>query len=225
MDETYERTLQEIDKEKCTYAYRLLQCIAVACRPLHVEELAEFLAFDFEAGGCPKFRADWRAQDPRDTVLSTCSTLISIVDTNGSPLVQFSHFSVLEYLTSKRIQERVPHYYVPSEPAHLVVTQACLSVLLQLGDYVTKADVFDFPLARYAARHWVDHAKPESVSSQTEDEMKRIFDPQSPHFAAWTWICDVDSSHGDIPLDSIPETPPPRKPLRYIMPRCAAFMT
>jgi len=143
--------------------------------------------------------------------------LISIVDTNGSPLVQFSHFSVLEYLRSKRIQERVPHYYVHSEPAHLVVTQACLSVLLKLGDNATKEHFLNFPLARYAARHWVDHAKLESVLSQTEEEMKLIFDPESPYFAAWVWICDVDSSHGDVPLASIPETPPPPKatPLYY----------
>jgi hypothetical protein len=48
LDDTYERTLLEISKANWEFAHRLLQCVAVACRPLRVEELAEFLAFDFE---------------------------------------------------------------------------------------------------------------------------------------------------------------------------------
>ena len=94
LDETYERTLLDIDEEKRAFAHRLFQCITVAYRPLRVEELSEFLTFDFDSGGRPIFRADWRSEDPKDTVLSTCSTLISIVDTGGPPVVQFSHFSV-----------------------------------------------------------------------------------------------------------------------------------
>ena len=33
--------------------------------PLSVEELAEFLAFDFKAGQIPTFREDWRLEDDR----------------------------------------------------------------------------------------------------------------------------------------------------------------
>ena len=128
LDETYERTLQEISKEKWEYAYRLFQCITVARRPLGVAELADFLAFDLEAEGSPIFRADWRSEDAKDTVLSTCSTLVSIVDAGGSPVVQFSHFSVKEYLTSSRMLEgRVPRYHIPLEPAHVVVTEGSMS--------------------------------------------------------------------------------------------------
>jgi hypothetical protein len=54
LDETYERTLQEINDTNWEFARRLLLCVAVVSRPLRVEELASFLAFDFEAGQIPK---------------------------------------------------------------------------------------------------------------------------------------------------------------------------
>src|ERR1700730_10100903 len=48
LDGTYERTLREIKEAKWKSARRLLLCVAVASRPLRVEELAEVLAFDFD---------------------------------------------------------------------------------------------------------------------------------------------------------------------------------
>jgi hypothetical protein len=70
LDETYRRTLREIDKANWELTHRLFQFVAVASRPLRVEELAELLAFDFKAGPIPKFLEDWRLEDPVDAVLS-----------------------------------------------------------------------------------------------------------------------------------------------------------
>src|SRR5579863_8611470 len=102
LDETYERTLREIKKADWELAHRLFQCVAAASRPLRVDELAEFLAFDFKAEPIPKFHEGWRPEDPLDAVLSMCSTLFSPVNVDGvaSPIIQFSHFTVKEYLTS-----------------------------------------------------------------------------------------------------------------------------
>ena len=194
LDETYERTLLDIDEENWAYAHRLFQCIVVARRPLLVEELAEFLAFKSETGGSLTFDGDWRPENARDTVLSTCSSLIAIASVEGSPVIQFSHFSVKEYLTSKRTAEgRVSRYYIPFEPAHLFVTQACLSLLLQLDKHVTKTSIEEFPLARYAGQYWADHAEFGDVSSHTEDLIKCLFNPENHHFANWVWIYDTVS--------------------------------
>ena len=176
------------------YAHRLFQCLVVALRPLRVEELAEFLAFEFEDGESPVFQTDCRPEDPREAVLSTCSSLIAVIDDDGSTIVQFSHFSVKEYLTSTRIAEgRVLRYHTPLEQAHLLVTRSCLSILLQLDDQ-------DFPLDKYAARYWVEHAYLGNGLSQTEDMAKRLFDPRNAHFAHWTSIYSQDltrDSRGD----------------------------
>jgi hypothetical protein len=199
LDETYERTLLDIAEENWAYAHRLFQCLVVAVRPLYVEELAEFLAFEFEDGGSPIFHADGRPEDPRDAVLSTCSSLISVVDVwSDSAIVEFSHFSVKEYLTAARITGgRVPQYYIPLEPAHILVTRTCLSILLQLDDNVTQERVKDFPLVEYAAKYWVEHAKFQNVLSQTEDMAKRLFDPRNPHFAPWISIYNPYFMHSN----------------------------
>jgi len=55
LDATYERTLLDVNEENWAYAHRLFQCIVVASRPLRVEELAEFLAFDLDEGDNPRF--------------------------------------------------------------------------------------------------------------------------------------------------------------------------
>ena len=84
LDDTYARILREINEANWELVHRLLQVVAVAFRPLHVEELAEILAFDFEAHAIPTFHEDWRMEDPLDAVLSICSTLLAVVDAEGS---------------------------------------------------------------------------------------------------------------------------------------------
>jgi hypothetical protein len=201
LDETYERTLLDIGEENWEYAHRLFQCIVVARRPLVVEELAEFLAFKSDTGGILTFQRDWRPENPRDTVLSTCSSLISMVNVDGSAVMQFSHFSVKEYLTSSRIAEgRVSRYYIPVEPAHIFVTQACLSVLLELEDHVTENGIDELPLAQYAGRYWTEHGKFGDVASHTEDLMKRLFNPENHHIANWVRIHDTFPSGEREPL-------------------------
>ena len=198
LDETYERALLDIDEENWAYAHRLFQCIVVARRPLLAEELAEFLAFKSEEGINLSFQKDWRPENPRDTVLSTCSSLISVVNVAGSPVIQFSHFSVKEYLTSSRIAGgRVSRYYIPLEPAHIFVTQACLCFLLQLNKHVTKRSIKGFPLARYAGQYWADHAESGDVSRHTEDMIQVLFNPEDHYFAGWVWIYDTILSRSD----------------------------
>ncbi|KAH9012832.1 hypothetical protein EDB83DRAFT_2189816, partial [Lactarius deliciosus] len=129
LDETYKRILKEINNANREHAYRLLQCLAVASRPLRVEELAEVLAFDLSMGGIPKLISNWRWEDQEEAVLSACSSLVSVITDNGSRVVQFSHFSVKEFLISERLatcMEEVSRFYIPIEPSHIIISQACL---------------------------------------------------------------------------------------------------
>ena len=194
LDETYERTLRGINKANWGIAHRMFQFVSVASRPLRVNELADLFAFDFKAGSIPKFRKDWRLEDPTDAILSTCSTLLSIVNDRGSPVIQFSHFSVKEFLTSTRLAEATDvisrRYHISMTPAHTLVAQACLGILLHLDMDVTSDNLKDFPLAEYAARYWVGHARFEDVSRNVEDGMKQLFDPSKPHLAICVWIYD-----------------------------------
>jgi hypothetical protein len=193
LDETYMRTLQEIENTNWEFAHRLLQCVAVASRPLSVEELAEFLAFDFEAGTIPQFHEDWRLDDPVQAVLSICSTLLAVVEVCGrGRVVQFSHFSVKEFLMSARLAESIDitcrRYHISITPAHTLITQACLGILLHLDKDVTLDSLRNFSLAEYAAEHWVDHMRFEGVLRNAEDGLKQLFDPSKSHLAVSVWI-------------------------------------
>ena len=217
MDETYKRTLLGIRDAKREYARRLFQCLAVSLRPLRVEELAEILAVRLDDGEASEYDSDWRPDDARQAVLSACSSLITILNVDGSPVVQFSHFSVKEFLMSSRLASAEVHlslYHILPHSAHAVFSRACLSVLLNLGHPVDKGTVEKCPMAAYAARYWVEHAKFESVSSQIQDLVNRLFDPHGPYFATWVWIYDVDHPWKES-MSTVHPTPPEAKSLYY----------
>jgi len=135
LDETYERILHQIPKSNRVYAHRLLQCLTTAVRPLRVKELAEVLAMKFAETGVPILDEDLRWEDQEQAVLSACSSLVAIVDDRDSRVVQFSHFSVKEFLTSDRLAtSRVDpsrYHHISLEAAHSIMAQACLCVPTQ----------------------------------------------------------------------------------------------
>ena len=195
LDETYERILREIRKPNQRHAHRLLQCLVVAIRPLRVEELAEVLAFDFNTGGMPKLNPGWRWEDQEEAVMSACSSLVTIVKDGDFRVVQFSHFSVKEFLTADRLAEPIRDvscYHIRLEAAHVILAQACLGILLRLDDRVDRDGMKNFPLALYAAQYWPAHAREENVSSWIKEGMKCLFDADKPHFATWLWIYNED---------------------------------
>ena len=222
LDETYERVLKEIKKPNRKHARRLLQCLVAAIRPLRVSELTEVLAVDFDDDGIPKLNPDWRWEDQDQALLASCSSLITIVEPNDgnesrvvesdeswtdtdeswtksdeSRIVQFSHFSVKEFLTSDRLANStgdISRYHIVLEPAHAILAQACMSVLLRSDDRVEESSVSNnSPLARYAAEHWVTHVQNGEVSSCLRMAMEHLFDVDKPNFAAWLQLHDIDS--------------------------------
>ena len=210
LDETYERTLEDIGDQNWEYAHRLFQCVAAASRPLRVKELAEFLAFDFDAGSTSTFLEDWRPEDPGQAVLYTCSSLLAVVDVDGSQVIQFAHFSVKEYLMSNRLAkaaDSISRFHVSMTAAHTLVVRACLGFLLHLGEDITKDILETFPLAEYAAEHWVGHARFENVGQHIQDGIKCLFDPTKCHLAIWIWIYDPayprdDSGRPECPSEA-----------------------
>ena len=199
LDETYERILKEIRKPNKGHAHRLLQCLVAAVRPLEVKELAEVLAFDFNTEGIPKLNLGWRWEDQEEAVMSACSSLVIIVKDGESRVVQFSHFSVKEFLTADRLAEPIRDvslYHIRLEAAHTILVRACLGILLQLDDRIDRDRMKNFPLARYAAQYWARHARVENVTSRIKDGMESLFDADRPHFATWLWIFNEEKLWG-----------------------------
>ena len=185
-----------------------MQCLVAAVRPLQVKELAEVLTFDFKAEGIPKLDQNWRWEDQEEAVMSACSSLVTIVKDGDSRIVQFSHFSVKEFLMADRLAKPirdVSRYHIELEAAHTILAQACLGVLLRLDDHVDRDNIKDFPLAPYAAEYWTRHAKFGDVSTQIKDGTECLFDEDKPYFATWLWIYD-EKNHTRM-LTMRPEKP------------------
>ena len=201
LDETYLRVLSQIPKANQPHAHRILQCLVVAIRPLQVEELAELLSFKFDAsqGEISGHYDDWRWEDQNQAVLSTCSSLVTIIsDEHGRQFVQFSHPSVKEFLMSNRLGD-FSRYHIHPLSAHTVLTRACLRVLIHweshwddaYDDHIDEESVKYCPLAEYAVRHWVEHARFGDVASRVQDEIETLLDPDKPHFKTWARIYNM----------------------------------
>jgi len=206
------------------------------------------LAVDFDVeDGTPTLNTSWRWEDQEQALLSSCSSLISIVRGKGggdevdedeednednenknnsndhnhshnARVVQFSHFSVKEFLTSPRLAapiRDVSHYYVGLEPAHTIMAQACLSVLLR-SDVRVDHDRNNSPMAKYAAEHWTTHARFENVSSYLRQPMERLFDVDRPYFASWLKLHDIDTPPPyESPFWQIAREKSPAGPIYY----------
>ena len=207
------RILKDINNANQEQAYRLLQCLTVASRPLRIEELAEVLAVDINLGGIPKLKTDWRWEDQEAAVLSACSSLVSVITDNGYRVVQFSHFSVQEFLVSDRLAssiDEVSRFHIPIEPSHTMLAQACLGVLLSLDDGTVGDSGERAPLVQYAVEYWHGHAQVGNVELRISDALDQFFNTDKQHFLAWAKIgglaslLTVSTSGQTVPLSAAP---------------------
>jgi hypothetical protein len=70
---------------------RLFQYFTIAVRPLQIDGFTEppvAWAAGFNDDRPPQCCVDWPSEDGQGTVLSACSSLIAVVNVDGSPVVQ-----------------------------------------------------------------------------------------------------------------------------------------
>ena len=154
LDDTYARILCNIDEEHSKDAFKILQWLAYSARPLRIKEVAEVVAVDIE--GDSRFDPENRLREPRD-VLTICSSLV----TKEGEKLRLAHFSVKEYLVSDRVQTGPASRYSVKECADDYIAQTCLTYLLHFKGpmSLTSRNIDEFPLARYAAQYWTQHAE------------------------------------------------------------------
>jgi len=85
-----------------------------------------------------------------DMVILTCLTLLAIININRSLVIQLSHFSVKEFLMSDCLAEAndkiLKCYYISMAPAHTLIAQACLGILLYLDTIITNDNLQSYPV-------------------------------------------------------------------------------
>jgi len=214
----YEHTLQEINKADWELAHCLFQCVTVASCPLCVKELAEFLTFDFNMRPIPRFNEGWCLEDPIYAVQSTCPSFLALVDIRGSQIIQFSHFSVKEFLTTSHLakaNQEISCYHVSMTPSHTLIAKACLGMLLHLDENIAKDALQKFPLTPYAALHWVDHARFKGVLQNIEDGMNILLDSSKSHLVVWVSLYNTELPSWKLFKQGKRPLPPSGNPLHY----------
>lgn len=208
LDDTYARILCSIDEYRSENALKILQWLAYSARPLQIEEVAEVIAVDIECN--PRFDSEKRFQEPRD-VLTICSSLVtaSVGATEGprskttGEQIRLAHFSVKEYLVSKRIQAgKASQYSIQEIRANGSIAETCLAYLLQfdkpnsLSSQTVKATK-EFPLARYAARYWTQHAREAMDDTGATNLLSIELLSQRDAFVNWIRLFDLDKPRAE----------------------------
>ncbi|KAF3941614.1 Inversin [Dactylella cylindrospora] len=197
----YDRIVDNIDPGYRDEAKTAFQWLAVSQRPLYLEELAEAAFLDPEKGLEAENKL-WNA----DFILEVCSSLVTTVTkvagTTTRVEVKFAHSSVKEYfLATKTRQRKQSEFSMTESQAQELVARQCLMYLDMLNDWesVTKTQLDEFPLMRFAAKYWPNHVQrardtnkavlPASVEKLVLD----ILGPDDPPaFRNWLSIYDPD---------------------------------
>ena len=95
----------------------------------------------------------------------------------------------------------VSQFHIDLESAHTVMARACLGTLLLSDKKAGDSDARGSPLVKYAAEHWVEHARFENVSSHVRVGMDNLFDVSKPHFAAWLHVHDIDEDWNHFSIE------------------------
>ena len=133
-------------------------------------------------------RVEISYKDPRTSDLPPARTV---------PTVRIAHFSVQEYLESKRISDqKAVRFGLSSMTAHAKIAEVCLIYLLEpglSGSKLNKAILEEYPLAKIAATYWYYHyKKTENPTSGLDTCILRLFQNQTS-FVTWVRLHDVDS--------------------------------
>jgi hypothetical protein len=111
-------------------------------------------------------------------------------------ILKLSHFSVKEYLLSSRIQHGPAALYsVSKRLADTFISHTCLVYLMQFDtiDFFNQKFLSSAPLALYAAKFWVPHAKSDdgAIPDVLEASIAKLLEPNQARFINWVRLHDM----------------------------------
>ncbi|CZR56422.1 uncharacterized protein PAC_06310 [Phialocephala subalpina] len=199
LDETYERILTDIDPQYQKQVLSMLKWLAFSLRPLTLQELAEIFILDCNLD--PPFDSDNRLNSPIE-VLAYLPGLVekSLVPVDrrrgGLTQITLAHFSIKEYLVSKRIIDgRAKEFSIAEMDSHLHIADSCLAYHLHLSQslLVTGEQSANFPLWEYVAKHWfrhLDKVKFKLWPPPLAGRISQALSPKSQSLLNLVWIAD-----------------------------------
>ncbi|KAJ5740916.1 Pfs NACHT and Ankyrin domain protein [Penicillium malachiteum] len=181
LNETYSRMMDSIPAELKNDSIRLLQFLVHSKRPLKVAEAKEVIATKIE-NKSEGFNTKRRLFCDND-ILAYCPSLVTVVQATDKEL-HLAHFSVKEYLLGE--------YQFNITTASICIMKACLTYLTDI-DGNEKSIKEKFPMARYAAEIWTNHAA-FALASEDIGQMIVRFLTTEETFQRWTRLYQPDMS-------------------------------
>ncbi|KAJ5095220.1 Pfs NACHT and Ankyrin domain protein [Penicillium argentinense] len=181
LDETYRHMIASIPTELKNDAIRLLQFLVHSKRPLKLAEAKEIIATQIKNE--PRGFDIKRRLFHETNVLDYCPSLVTVVDATHKEL-HLAHFSVKEYLLEQKQFEITT--------ASIPITRTCLTYLTNIHGSHREINR-DFPMARYAAELWTDHAALAQASKDIVRATVRFLEKEST-FQRWASLYQADSS-------------------------------
>jgi ankyrin repeat protein len=198
------RILLEIDEEYQQDAIKILQWIAFCARPLQLREVAEVIAIDSNF----YFSHDRRLPEPLDLqIICSCLVIVTQAEVESLGVVErvdelrLAHFSVKEYLVSSRLESSpAKKFSILEMPAHSFIADSCLSYLLHVTDVpsLLEENLWEYPLARYAARYWTHHMLARGGAERTcyqRDLSMELLAVERNRFDNWIRLWNPDEPH------------------------------
>ncbi|CAI6334359.1 unnamed protein product [Periconia digitata] len=199
LDDTYDVILRRLHPDHLRYTTRLLQFLTYAERPLRLKEAVDALNVDITRR--PSFDIADRMPNPKEITRYGGGLFIlvdAIEDTQRDiavvRILQLAHFSVKEYLLSKR-PKAVSKAFEDAlrEPeAYQAMTDVCLRYLLDLNHHAPAHKLTEiYPFATLSASSWTKYAR------KAEKFTKKSLDSVSEYL----------SSHSAFELGQVLSTP------------------
>ncbi|KAF7984821.1 hypothetical protein HWV62_11848 [Athelia sp. TMB] len=192
LEDSYSRILVETKPSQCLKLRHILHWLAFSARALKLREIAEVVSVDFEAEHGPTYNPKCRFGNPT-AVLTVCSGLVT--ETDG--IVKLAHLSVKEFLMSNNIKAgAIAFFGINERVSNSAIAQTCLAYLLNFNEEgsISKRNIDSFPLAMYAAEHWVPHLlTSEDDTPPLHNMLLRLFSlPRSDALVNWVQMWDID---------------------------------
>ena len=136
LNETYARILERIiEHRKPDTAKKVLNWIAGARRPLHLEELVE--AISFEPGDTLWDQGRRRFPISQTRMLQNCGNLVTVTHSEDGDVIQIVHYTAFEFLLSQSSKAVGFGFHMEMREANNMIGGVCVTYL-SLADFETQ---------------------------------------------------------------------------------------
>ncbi len=200
-----------VEEEHRPMVKRALLWLAYAEQPLSIEELAAAAGIISEEDVTPFdsahriIEANWLVEILSSMVIvTTRKTPYRWIEVKDTQSVILAHFSVKEYLNSKRLSmSSASMFYITDLIAHQSILRGSLLYLTRYSSWrgrsLSRSDLYTCPILQYAAWFWPNHARAIQDSDITQADTQVLEFLESPDIVRdWLYICQPDRVSKDV---------------------------